>query len=172
MGILTGPAIHEAIGLGHIKIYPYSTECINPNSYDLHLGSSIRKYNSIFLDSKKKNSSRLIDISNSFWITPWSGVLGFTTERIWSDRYVPVIDGKSSLGRLFLAIHITAGYGETGFNGQYTLEMTSKYFIKLYTGMRIAQVRFYSCEGKIQQYNGNYTGSDAYGPVASKSWNQ
>jgi len=88
---------------------------------------------------------------------------------------VPVIDGKSSIGRLFIAMHITAGYGDTGFNGQYTLEVTAVHPVIVYPGMRFCQMRFHTTVGEVLDYancDSHYTGANAMGPVASQAYKQ
>ena len=96
-----------------------------------------------------------------------------TVERIHTKKYVPVLDGKSSIGRLFMKIHETAGYGDPGFNGQYTLEVTVVHPLRVYAGMRVAQMRFHSICGEVEKpYNGNYVGDAARGPVASRAYKQ
>jgi len=95
-----------------------------------------------------------------------------TAERVFSNRFVPVLDGKSSIGRLGICVHLTAGYGDPGFNGQYTLEVTTVYPVRVYPRMRFCQMRFHMIEGEVQQYTGNYTGGSAMGPVASRCWKQ
>ena len=94
-----------------------------------------------------------------------------TVERIRTDFYNPVLDGKSSIGRLFVKVHETAGYGDPGFNGQYTLEVTTSMFpVRLYPGMRICQIRFHTLEGALASYEetGHYKGEAAQGAVGSK----
>lgn len=92
-----------------------------------------------------------------------------TAETIWTDKFVPIIDGKSSIGRLFISIHQTAGFGDVGFDGQYTLEVTSHFPVRVYAGMRFCQIRFHGIQGHITQYEGNYQGKSAKGPVGSKA---
>ena len=79
---------------------------------------------------------------------------------------------NSSTGRLFIKVHETAGYGDPAFDGQYTLEVTAVHPIRLYAGMRIAQIRFHRMEGAVMPYRGNYMGEAAMGPVASRAWRQ
>jgi dCTP deaminase len=91
-----------------------------------------------------------------------------TLERVWTRRFVAVLDGKSSLGRLGVSIHQTAGYGDPGFDGHYTLEMTTIYPVRLRVGMRVAQMRFHEPVGETLTYAGRYTGLNAVGPVAAR----
>ncbi len=95
-----------------------------------------------------------------------------TEERIHTNVYVPVLDGKSTIGRLFVSIHETAGFGDVGFNGQFTLEVTCTHPVILYPGMRIGQIRFHTVcgeVGKAYDQTGKYKGELAEGPVPSQS---
>ena len=106
------------------------------------------------------------EVSPMFVMVPGVLYLAHTHERCGSDFYIPILHGKSSLARLGLSIHLTAGFGEAGFKAQWTLEMTCVHPIMLYPRMRIGQVEFETVEGAIQQYEGNY--KDQVGPVGSK----
>ena len=127
------------------------------------------------LDAKKKNPTKTVKMSrDGFLLKPGIGYLLHTAERIKTDVFVPIIDGKSSIGRLFITVHVTAGYGDPGFDGQYTLETVVTHPVIIYPGMRFGQVRFHTMLGVPDLYkeHGNYVGSDATGPVPSKSWRQ
>lgn len=186
-GILSGPEIFRQIQNGDIEIDPFDGRLINPASVDLRLGRLIRKYinkttviNPLYgntaklpLDSKEEIETALFEMNDvGFVLEPGELYLMHTAERIFTNRFVPILDGKSSIGRLGICVHLTAGYGDPGFNGQYTLEVTTVYQVRVYPGMRFCQMRFHSIEGEVQQYVGNYTGAAAMGPVASKCWRQ
>jgi dCTP deaminase len=114
-----------------------------------------------------------IDPERGWILRPDIGYLMHTRERIWTKKYVPIVDGKSSIGRLFVQIHVTAGYGDPNFDGQYTLEVLVRHPIRVFAGMRIGQIRFHTIEGSVEKpYDGNYTGQNAVGPVASKAFRQ
>lgn len=186
--ILTGPEIRAQIELGNIEIDPYVPEHVNPASVDLTLGREILTYTflkdgpnesvrtklDLVLDSKKEQWTRRDFIVDDSGVVLYPGVLYLmhTVERVLAKRHVPVLDGKSSLGRLGVSVHSTAGYGDIGFNGQYTLEVTCTLPVRLYAGMRVAQMRFHAVQGEIEMYEGNYVGECAMGPVASRSWRQ
>ncbi len=201
--ILSGSAIQRAIEDRAIDIDPFNLEQLNPASYDLTLGDELCVYvNSgadrvhegapvrywynlpdapAVLDAKRESYAYRATMSpDGFVVGSHRGdrprvYLMHTRERICTRRFVPVIDGKSSLGRLGLAIHITAGYGDPGFDGQYTLEVVALgESVKIYPGMRIAQVRFHALEhhGVVApnyQTHGHYTGKASRGPVPSRS---
>jgi dCTP deaminase len=194
-GILSGKFIHESFLKGDILIEPFNVEQLNPASYDLTLGENLKVYEAVnyfhdvdhpckcyikplgsalnYLDSKKENLTKSFEIPNEGWILhPGIGYLMHTQEKVGTKKYVPVVDGKSSIGRLFIQIHATAGYGDPNFFGQYTLEVIVQHPVKVYKGMRFAQIRFHTIVGDVPLYNGNYVGNDAIGAVASKSWKQ
>lgn len=126
-----------------------------------------------YLDAKKEAElvTTELEEGEGILLRPGIGYLMHTEERVRTDHFIPVLDGKSSVGRLFVTIHVTAGYGELGFDGQYTLEVMVQHPVVLYAGMRIGQVRFHTVVGDKQSYqeSGHYTGSQAEGPVASKA---
>lgn len=128
------------------------------------------------LDSKKKLNvwEFEIDPDQGWLLKPGIGYLMHTVERISTMYYVPVLDGKSSIGRLFLTVHVTAGYGDTGFDGQYTLEVVAQYPTIVYPGMRFGQMRFHTLKGEVTDYKmrGNYTGEASMGPVPSMAYKQ
>jgi dCTP deaminase len=174
--ILTGKAIREAWKSGDIEIDPFCDDQINPASYDLRLGDEVATYEFNGLvhdvrDPPARVEKRTIQ-SSGVIVRPGVGYLMHTRERVKTDKYAPEIGGKSSIGRLFISVHQTAGIGDSGFDGQYTLEVTSLYPIRLYAGMRIAQIRFHEMVGEPLLYAGNYVGAAAKGPVPSRAHRQ
>lgn len=174
-GILTDREIYRAVEDGSIEIEPFDRAQLNPVSYDLTLGDGVKVYSYTGeLDAKKEPAC--VDISirpSGLLLCPGIGYLMHTRERVFTKSFVPVLDGKSSIGRLFISVHATAGYGDPGFNGQYTLEVTVTHPIRVYVGMRIAQMRFHTMAGVIEKlYDGNYVGESARGAVASRAWRQ
>jgi dCTP deaminase len=189
--ILTGIAIDEAVGRGEIVIDPYDQGQLNPASYDLRLGDEVAVYDewigaitmtrdggglfprSVELDSKRELKVRHFKIGPDGWVlNPGIGYLLCTKERVCAPKLVGCVDGKSSLGRLFIQVHSTAGYIDPSFDGQITLEATATHPVRIYAHMRIAQIRFHRTDGPITPYKGNYTGDAARGPVASRAWKQ
>lgn len=124
------------------------------------------------LDTKKPAKLRkwTMDPDVGWVLIPGIGYLMHTHEKVTSSKFNPVLDGKSSIGRLFIQVHVTAGYGEPGFDGQYTLEVTSQFPVRIYPGMRFCQMRFHVVEGEIEDYaeRGHYKGDKARGAVASQ----
>ena len=125
------------------------------------------------IDSAKKNEVAEYEMdSRGFLLKPGIGYLMHTAERVHTEKYVPIIDGKSSIDRLFAFIHVTAGYGDPGFDGQYTLEVVVVHPLVVYPGMRFCQMRFHTIVGDVKSYKetGNYKGTLAEGPIPSQSY--
>jgi dCTP deaminase len=97
-----------------------------------------------------------------------------TLETVHTLDYVPVIDGKNSLGRLGLMVHATAGFGDPGFAGQFTLEVSVLHPLRVYAGMKFCQLRFHMMAGPPMNYQktGHYIGKYSVGPVASRVYTQ
>ena len=173
--ILTGLEIRRQVELGKIQISPFRPEQVNPASYDLRLGEDFLQYATPYkqpLDAKAENATtpgKLFEHGRI--LVPGQLYLMHTVEVIGTKDYVTVIDGKSSIGRLGIIVHLTAGYGDPGFFGQYTLEVSVVQPVRVYAGMRFCQARFQTVMGQLAQYDGNYA-NDSRGPVASRSWKQ
>lgn len=140
-------------------------------------GTDLVPQNALYLDIKDEPEtiSFKIDPERGWILKPGIGYLMHTEERIWTERYVPIVDGKSSIGRLFIQIHATAGYGDPGFDGQYTLEVLVAHPVRVYPGMRIGQIRFHTLAAEVgtsYKTTGNYKNHDAIGPVPSKAYKQ
>ena len=180
MSILSGNEIQRAVEDGRIAIDPYDVSLINPVSVDLRLGSSVRMYENTPgrgpLDCRDQASlqaygySEITDDGLVLW--PGHLYLMHTLERVSTHYFVPILDGKSSIGRLGIQVHMTAGFGDPGFDGQYTLEVTTVYPVRVYAGMRFCQMRFHMIAGEVALYDGNYTGEASVGPVPSRVWKQ
>jgi len=149
--ILSDTAIIEAIQTGDIVIEPFKPEHANPNSYDVCLGNTIRVYTAPMLDAKEHNETAVMTIPEQGMILiPGMLYLGSTVERVNSRLYRPSINGKSSIGRLGISIHVTAGYGDVGFSGNsWTLEITVIKPTRVYAGMKIGQIEFSEVRGKV-----------------------
>jgi dCTP deaminase len=195
-GFLTGQAIHDRVKSGEIRIEPFNLDQLGSNSYDVTLGEEIRVYTSCVcivgdvsdgtglaprdalpveaLSSTKENPTLLITkkIGDRFLLRPGIGYLMHTNEYVGSDRFLPLLDGKSSLGRLFATCHITAGIGDEGFFGQWTLEVVVTHPLWITIGQKVGQFRFSTTSGKRSKYKGHYSGQTAKGAVASRSWEQ
>ena len=159
--ILSGEKIKEAVKLGQIEISDFDPDKTGPNSYDLHLADEIMFYRYSVLDStrvlgldmKTEHSVQEFKIpSNGLILMPGTLYLARTKERTHTDHYVPMLEGRSSVGRMGLFIHVTAGFGDIGFNGHWTLELTCVQPIRIYPGIRIAQIYFHTILGDFKTY--------------------
>lgn len=165
--ILSGLKIKEEVERKKIWIDPFCENQINPNSYNFRLGNQLKIYANHILDPKKNNETILIDIPpEGYVLQPTKLYLGHTKEVMGSEHYVPIIRGRSSIGRIGLFVHITADLIDIGSINQWTLQMHCVQPVKIFAGMQIGQVTFWHIEGDITLYNGKYQHS--LGPTASK----
>jgi dCTP deaminase len=166
--ILTGPQIQVEVEQGNITLQPFDPKLVNPNSYDFRLGATLKIYKSRELDVRRPNATETITIPESgYTLQPNVLYLGHTVETMGSDKFVPIIRGKSSTGRVGLFVHITADLIDLGWHGQSTLMLHSVQPVTVYPGMRIGQVTFWSVLGDPKLYDGKYQGSR--GPMASQA---
>lgn len=171
--ILTGTEITNAVGRGEITIEPYSESKINPNSYDLTLHRILYTYKDKILDPKKENPELVpLEISeNGCLLLPGQLYLGRTNEYTATDTYIPMLEGKSSIGRLGIDIHKTAGVGDIGFRGNWTLELAVTQPVYIYPDMSICQIIYYVPKGGTSiQYKGKY--QDSLDVKASKMYEE
>ncbi|WP_424217021.1 dCTP deaminase (plasmid) [Streptomyces sp. BI20] len=167
--ILTGPEITAAAGDGRLRITPFAPEQVNPNSYNVRLGSTLRVYTDDVLDAHRNNATTTITIDDAGYVLqPNRLYLGHTEEHLGSDTFVPLLFGRSSVGRLGLFVEITAPIGDIGFHGQWTLMLTPTCPLRVYPGMKIGQVMFFVSSGEIAPYNGKYQAAE--GPRPSEYW--
>lgn len=157
--ILTAHEIMRQMDLGRIEIAPFNADHLNPNSYDVTLSPVIRRYilgTQIFMDPDCPPLSVARNESTVF-LHPGVLYLASTVERTKTPYHVPILEGKSSLARLGIQIHATAGFGDLGFDGTWTLEITVVYPTILRAGMRIGQIAFVEPVGEIDRlYAGKY----------------
>ena len=148
--ILTDAAILEAIEKGEIVIEPYRRECLGSNSYDVHLGKYLALYEEKELDARKHNKIREFQIpEEGFVLMPGTLYLGVTMEYTETHTTVPFLEGKSSVGRLGIDIHATAGKGDVGFCNHWTLEISVSMPVRVYAGMPIGQLIYFKTEGDL-----------------------
>ncbi len=173
--ILSDSRILEEIALGTIKIEPYIRECLGSNSYDVHLGKCLATYDATELDAKKHNTITYFEIpEEGFVLLPNAFYLGVTEEYTETHAHVPFLEGKSSTGRLGIDIHATAGKGDVGFCGNWTLEISCKQPVRVYAGMPIGQLIYFPVDGEIevkynQKKNAKYSGQPNK-PIESMMW--
>lgn len=162
---LTGKRIMEEIGRGAITIEPFNQKQLNSNSYNLRLGDNIlhciHNYINV-IDTRLKGRALPIDKlpNGGFLLEPGLVYLGSTMERAGSSLYIPHIDGRSSLGRHGVTVHITAGFGDVGFLGEWTLEIVNLNDcpVIIFPEQEICQISFEVCYGEIDLYNSTYQG--------------
>jgi dCTP deaminase len=165
VSVLSNYHIYDAVRSQDIKILPFDPHSIQPASYDVHLGDSFIVYGNIFSDDYPVDPLRNIPTgkhlepvdtvvikSKEFMLATTLEVLGL------DNQHVARVEGVSSLGRLGLAVHTTAGYIDPGFQGQVTLELfnMAPYALRLTAGMRIAQIAFERTTGPSKGYKGRY----------------
>ena len=151
--ILSGNEIKKQVKEGSIAIDPFTDEQINPNSYNLRLHPDLLIYDNDILDMREKNSaSPLVIPEDGLLLEPHKMYLGRTVERTSTDKYVPMLEGRSSVGRLGLFIHITAGFGDIGFDGFWTLEIFCVQPIRIYSGLEICQIFYHTIDGDFDLY--------------------
>lgn len=180
--ILSDRDILKRIEKGEIVIEPFERKNLQPSTVDLHLFDEIRVFNSFktgVIDLKEKvEASQVVKIGeDGLVIHPGEFFLGSTEERIVLPNDIAAkLEGRSSLGRLGLIIHATAGYVDPGFSGWLTFEISnlSRLPIKIYAGMRIAQICFFQMSSEVLNPYGSKSLGSKYqgqkGPTASKIW--
>ncbi|MGF2411127.1 dCTP deaminase [Ferruginibacter sp.] len=173
--ILSDTRILEEMEKGTIKIVPYNREDLGSNSYDVHLGKDLARYVDRELDAKKHNTIEHFEIpEEGYVLQPHEFYLGVTLEYTETHAHVPFLEGKSSTGRLGIDIHATAGKGDVGFCGNWTLEISVKQPVRVYKGMPIGQLIYFPVDGEIevkynQKKNAKYSGQ-INKPVESMMW--
>lgn len=173
--ILSDKRILEEIEKGTIKVEPFERDCLGSNSYDVHLGKYLAIYKNNELDAKKHNEIEHFEIpEEGIVLLPNKFYLGVTQEYTETHSHVPFLEGKSSTGRLGIDIHATAGKGDVGFCGNWTLEISVKQPVRVYYGMPVGQLIYFPVEGEIeirynQKKNAKYSGQ-INKPVESMMW--
>ncbi|MCA9127066.1 MAG: dCTP deaminase [Planctomycetales bacterium] len=151
--ILSGAEIKRRLG-SDIHIQPFDENQLNPNSYDLRLHNELLVYEEVVLDFKEANRHRRIEIPPSGLVmSPNQVYLARTVEHTETHNLVPMIEGRSSIGRLGLFVHATSGFGDVGFKGYWTLEMYAVQPIRIYFGIPICQIMYHTIEGEITEYS-------------------
>lgn len=154
--ILSGKEIERRLG-DDILIEPYDASRLNPNSYNLTLHNELMVYEELVLDMAKANRVRRIEIPpEGIVLNPNQLYLGRTAERTTTHNLVPQIEGRSSVGRLGLFVHITAGFGDVGFSGFWTLEMFAVQPVRIYPGVPICQIFYHELTGEVTEYSSKY----------------
>ena len=173
--ILTDAKILESLESGEIIIEPFDREKLGTNSYDVHLSEILAIYKDDVLDAKKHNEVEYITIPDQgYVIQPGQIYLGVTIEYTETHNSVPFLEGKSSVGRLGIDIHATAGKGDIGFCNTWTLEISCVKPVRIYAGMPIGQLIYFAYDGEVLNFY-NKKKSAKYNemsrvPVESMMW--
>lgn len=173
--ILSDKKILESIAIGEIVIEPYDRSCLGTNSYDVHLSKYLAVYEDEVLDAKKHNKIREVIIGEEgFVLQPGVLYLGVTEEYTETHNSVPFLEGKSSVGRLGIDIHATAGKGDVGFCNTWTLEISCVHPVRVYAGMPVGQLIYFAVDGEIENFynkksNAKYN-TRTIKPVESMMW--
>jgi len=160
--ILSGKQIIEEVREGNIFITDFDETHINPNSYNLKLHNKLLIYTEPVLDMKKNNPTReLIIPPEGLVLKPGELYLGRTVEYTETIGFVPKLDGRSSIGRLGVFTHVTAGFGDNGFKGYWTLEIKAVKPIRVYADVEFVQIYYNTLKGELTEYkNGKYQSND------------
>jgi len=151
--ILSGQEIRNRLG-SSILIDPFDEAKLNPNSYNLTLHDELMTYEELVLDMRKANRVRRMQIPpEGIVLTPHQLYLGRTVERTETYDLVPMIEGRASIGRLGLFVHVTAGFGDVGFKGFWTLEMFAVQPVRIYAGVPICQIFYHQIIGDYTNYD-------------------
>ncbi|MCF0233663.1 MAG: dCTP deaminase [Thermoguttaceae bacterium] len=156
--ILSGLEIEKEIAKGTISIVPFDKGLLNPNSYNLRLHDELLVYDAPILDMKTPHACSTLRIPETgLVLEPGRVYLGRTVEFTETNKFVPMLEGRSSVGRLGLSIHITAGFGDVGFRGYWTLELHCIQPIRVYPFVEICQIYYHTVEGDFVPYaSGKY----------------
>jgi len=180
--IVSGEVIHQLITAGggelgspwegcKLVIAPYDHKNIGPNSYDVHLADELLVYKTGTygvlrhppLDMKRDNPHDILTIpEEGLVLQPGTLYLGRTVEYTETEGLVPMLEGRSSAGRLGLSIHITAGFGDVGFKGHWTLEMTVVHPLRVYSGVSVAQIYYYQVSKPYTSYGEDFVRGAKY----------
>lgn len=163
--ILSGKEIQRHMGKD-IVIRPFDPKRLNPNSYNLSLHNELLVYENRLLDMKVPNPVKTLTIPESgLVLEPDKLYLGRTNEFTQTDRFVPMLEGRSSVGRLGLFIHVTAGFGDVGFAGYWTLEIFCVQPIRIYPNVEICQIYYHDIHGDYDLYqSGKYQNNTGIQP--------
>jgi len=150
--ILSGNEIRAQLGT-NVILDPFDEKQLNPNSYNLVLHDELMIYEEVVLDMRKSNRvSRITVPPEGLVLAPNQIYLGRTKEFTETHNLVPMIEGRSSVGRLGLFVHVTAGFGDVGFCGHWTIEMFAVQPIRIYAGIPICQIFYHSLCGDVTEY--------------------
>ena len=190
--MLSGKEILKEMENGNIKISPFNENQLNPNSYNLRLADELLIYDKPYhcegikcngmvapgpytfmepIDMFDHNPTKIIPIpKEGFTLYPGILYLGRTIEHTETHNFIPCIDGRSSIGRLGINVHATAGFGDVGFCGTFTLEISVIQPVVIYPNVEICQIYYQEVKGDVEEYHGKY--QNQLSPVASRMYEE
>lgn len=176
--MLTGREIINRVECGDIEIDNFDKSKINPNSYNLTLANKIKRY---FIRNYTDGEIKPLDMKENnivieeiippegYILKPGILYLGSTNEFTKCKDLIPCIDGRSSIARLGISVHVTAGFGDVGFCGKWTLEITTVHPIRIYPNCEICQIYYELPDGETDiTYHGKYQNQNDV--IASKMY--
>lgn len=167
--ILTGEEIRRVRAEGGLVIEPFDDAMINPNSYNFRLGDSLTVYLDAELDPRRPPTVASIPIPPEGYVLQAGQLyLAHTMERLGGLSYVPTFAARSSVARMGVFVHLSAGLGDIGFVGQWTLQLYAVHATRIYPGMQIGQMMWWRPQGRIEHYEGKYQFS--MGAQPSLAW--
>lgn len=165
--ILTGSEIEQQVSSESVVISPFDPARLSTNTYDLTLGTSLIRYTDAVLDPRVEPAFETFDIpEEGHLMQAGDFLLGASAEVIGSNDFVPIIHAKSGTARMGLFVHVTADLIDIGWTGTSTFQLYATLPVRIYAGMRIAQVSFWVPKGEITLYSGKY--QNTTGPQPSK----
>ena len=191
--MLSGERIRQAVACGDIVIDPYDPRRINPNSYNLSLAPTLVVYDinprqmawheiggpcelaewADVLDMKREHPILQLEIPDTgLVLLPGRLYLGRTAEWIGSPVHVPIVEGRSSTGRLGISWHSTAGFCDRGFMGAVTLEISVVMPVRVYADVQVAQVAFHEVDQLGPVYTGKYQNDRNALPMPCQMWKE
>jgi dCTP deaminase len=164
--ILSGIEIESCVRRGDIEITPFDRSLVNPNSYNLRLYDKLLVYTDDVLDMKKPLPTKELVIPESgLVLEPGRLYLGRSFEHTVTRRHVPMLEGRSSVGRLGIYIHVTAGFGDVGFSGYWTLEIQCVQPVRIYPMVEICQIYYHTVSANAEPYkSGKYQNNEGIQP--------
>jgi len=173
--ILSDKQILREMDEKSIIVRPFNRKFLGSNSYDVHLGVWLAMYNEEILDCRKPNAIHYFRIpKEGLILVPSKLYLGVTEEYTETHKHVPFLEGKSSIGRLGIDIHATAGKGDVGFCNTWTLEISVRQPVQIYAGMPIGQLIYFEISGEVDipysRKKGAKYNKRSVKPVESMMW--
>lgn len=172
--MLTGNEIKKMVREGRITLSPFSEDRVNPNSYNLEMSNELISYHEwVEFDTRDPkgtpyNTVNINEYKKGYKLLPRYLYLASTVEECGSDEFVCCLEGRSSLARMGVSVHLTAGFGDLGFKSRWTLEMTVQFPTIIYPKMQICQAVFHTTQGdRGMQYKGKYS-DQSKGATSSK----